>query len=371
MTSPQARPRLIVNALALRPGGDAARTFLESVLRELPGAWRGEVVALVRDGVQLDTPAELVAVAGVGSGLTRIRAERARLASLVHDLEPDVFLNPNESVPRGVAAPLVVVAQNLLFHCAGAGPLSSGPPIARIRSRLQFAYYRHQMPRAYRRATVVACVSEHARDLLARRAGLEVARTRVVRCGADRLTVGAREEASHVLIAVGVVAEYKRLDIAVRALAQLPSTYSLRLVGEEWPGAWEPLRRLAATLGLADRVERATVATDGELSRLYAQSRALLAPSACESFGVPVAEAMYAGLPVVAVDEPWSRELATGAALLVPPEPAAFASAVLALEDAGERRRRSDAGRVMASSLTWRRTAEGLAAAAREALAAP
>ena len=121
---------------------------------------------------------------------------------------------------------------------------------------------------------------------------------------------------------------------------------------------------------MADRVERASVATDAELERLYASARALLAPSACESFGVPVAEAMHAGLPVVAVDEPWSRELAAGAAELVPREPAAFAAAVLALEDGEERQRRSDAGRERASPLTWRRTAQGLADAALDAVAA-
>jgi glycosyltransferase involved in cell wall biosynthesis len=225
------------------------------------------------------------------------------------------------------------------------------------------------MPRAYRRAGIVVCVSEGARELLARRAGLEHARTRVVPCGADRLAVLAREDDRQLLIAVGAVAHYKRLDVAIRALAQLPAAYSLRLVGEEWPGAWEPLRRLAVTLGVADRVERASVATDVELASLYASARALLAPSACESFGVPVAEAMHAGLPVVAADEPWSRELAKDAAALVPCESGAFAAAVLALENAGERRRRSDAGRERALPLTWRRTAQGLAAAAREALA--
>ena len=165
MTPSPSRPRLVVNALALRPGADAARTFLESVLRELPEAWPGDVVALVRVGVELETAAELVSVGGVGSGVARIRAEHTRLASLIRDLAPDVFLNPNESLPRGVNCPIVVVAQNLLFHCANAGPLPSGPAIARLRSRLQFAYYRHQMPRAYRRAAVVVCVSEGAREL--------------------------------------------------------------------------------------------------------------------------------------------------------------------------------------------------------------
>src|SRR5881392_1195024 len=107
MTPVPDRPLLVVNALALRPGADAARTFLENVLRELPAAWDGEVAALVRDGI--DLPFEgvrLVGVPGIGSGAARVRAERTALPRLISGLAPDVFLNPNESVPHRVAAPL-------------------------------------------------------------------------------------------------------------------------------------------------------------------------------------------------------------------------------------------------------------------------
>ena len=301
--------------------------------------------------------------------MTRVRGELTWLPRLIRGLGPDVFLNPNESVPRGVAAPLVVVAQNLLFHCAGAGPLRVGPRVARLRSRLQFAYYRRQMPRAYRRARVVVCVSEHTRAVLAARAGLDPARARVVACGADRLPVRARGSGFRTLLAVGAIAEYKRLDVAVRALAALPDDYRLVLAGEEWPGAWASVHELARTLGVAQRLERAGAVADQALADLYAGAHALVSPSACESFGLPAAEAMHAGLPVVAADEPWSRELGRDAIVLGRPDPASFAAAVRTLEDDAEWRRRSAAGVAAASGYTWQATARGLAAAAREALA--
>lgn len=369
--TPPGRPLLVVNALALRPGGDAARTFLENVLRELPAAWEGDVAALVRGGVDLSLEGvRFVGVPGIASGAARVRAEWTSLPRLIRDLGPDVFLNPNESVPRSVAAPLVVVAQNLLFHCAGAGPLRAGPPVARLESRLQFSYYRRRMPHAYRRARVVACVSEHARAVLSARAGLDPRRTRIVACGADRLPIRARTVGSRMLLVVGAIAEYKRLDVAVRALSELSDDYRLVVAGEEWPGAWGPLQELAGRLGVADRVVRAGVVGDEALADLYAEAHALVTTSACESFGIPAAEAMRAGLPVVAADEPWARELGRDAIVLARPEAGAVAAAVRTLEDEAEWRRRSLAGAEVASGYTWRGTAAGLAAAAREALAA-
>lgn len=371
MHEPVNRPLLAVNALALRPGGDAARTFLENVLRELPAAWPGRVVALVRHGVSVEAKGLEVRRVAVSSGLGRIVAERIVLPRLIRAVAPDVFLNPNESIPHSVDAPLVVVAQNLLFHCDGAGPLAGGSAAARARSRVQFAYYRAQMPRAYRRAAVVACVSAHARDVLAAHARLEPARATIVPCGADRLPVLQRHGSNgrRTLLAVGAIADYKRLDVAVRALALLPADYELALVGESWPGAWPGLVQLAQSLSVEGRVRRVGVASDEDLAALYARAHALVAPSACESFGIPVAEAMHAGVPVIAADEQWARELTAGAALLAEPEAAAFAGALWALEDDETRIRLSSAGVERARAFTWARTARGLAQAAQAALA--
>jgi alpha-1,3-rhamnosyl/mannosyltransferase len=115
---------------------------------------------------------------------------------------------------------------------------------------------------------------------------------------------------------------------------------------------------------------RAGAVADEALADLYAEAHALVTPSACESFGIPAAEAMRAGLPVVAADEPWARELGRDAIVLARPEAGAVAAAVRTLEDEAEWRRRSLAGVEVASGYTWRGTAAGLAAAAREALAA-
>ncbi len=73
---------------------------------------------------------------------------------------------------------------------------------------------------------------------------------------------------------------------------------------------------------------------DHELAALYASSYALIAPSWHEGFGLPLVEAMTAGLPALASERASLPEVGGSAAIYFPPEsPAALADAMLALEN--------------------------------------
>jgi glycosyltransferase involved in cell wall biosynthesis len=99
---------------------------------------------------------------------------------------------------------------------------------------------------------------------------------------------------------VGRLVPGKRFDLLVRVLAQLPERARLLLVGAG--PEREPLQRLAAGLGVADRVvfagERADVP-----EMLYAMD-ALAAPSEGETFGLVLLEGLAAGLPVLWTNGP-------------------------------------------------------------------
>ena len=116
--------------------------------------------------------------------------------------------------------------------------------------------------------------------------------------------------------------------------------------------------------------------TDEEKVRLLGESEVVCAPSlAAESFGIVLAEAMAAGVPVVASDLPGYRAvLGDGeAGRLVPPnEPALLADALQdILGDAEERRRLAAAGLVVAERLSWSRVTDQILVAYEDALAAP
>jgi|GEM_PF-408325 len=111
------------------------------------------------------------------------------------------------------------------------------------------------------------------------------------------------------------------------------------------------LSPLRARIRLIDEVD------DGELIRLYEGALALVYPSLWEGFGLPVAEALSLGCPVVTSKGSAMSWLATGAAQLVDPESVteiAEAMAELAHDD-GLRESLSRAGRERAGQANWAR----------------
>lgn len=103
----------------------------------------------------------------------------------------------------------------------------------------------------------------------------------------------------HVLLSVGSLRREKGHSVLLSAFAQLAPMFpewNLWLVGE---GVERPkLEQQARQMGLDRRVEFHGVVSD--VAALYAAADIFVAPSYYESFGIAAAEAMAAGLPVVA-----------------------------------------------------------------------
>jgi glycosyltransferase involved in cell wall biosynthesis len=108
---------------------------------------------------------------------------------------------------------------------------------------------------------------------------------------------------------------------------------------------------MAAELG--EGVEVKGWVDRGELLELFRTARAVVYPSTFEGFGMPVAEAMAAGVPLACSDIEPLRTLAEGAAVLFDPESDG------AMIEAMERVIDGDAPKAsLAGSLTWRHAAE-------------
>jgi glycosyltransferase involved in cell wall biosynthesis len=165
------------------------------------------------------------------------------------------------------------------------------------------------------------------------------------------------------ILHVGARRPHKNQGVLVQALTMLQARHpgvGLVLIGQPDPRFPDKVGRLVTALGLSDLVHRLADVDDATLLDLYANAAVFAFPSLAEGFGMPVLEAMAAGLPVVASDAQAVREVAGHGALIVPArQPGAWSQAIgRVLADpplAGALRER---GRTVAAGYTWARSAE-------------
>ena len=162
----------------------------------------------------------------------------------------------------------------------------------------------------------------------------------------------------------------KGIRTLIRALARLPAAVSLTLVD----GHASEARRWAHELGCGERLHITGRVDSDELVRLYRSKALVVVPSRFEGFGLPAAEAMACGAPVVATHAGALPEVlgVGGGGVLVPPDdPEALAKAITALLEQPEMRHALGArarARIDAA-YAWPRVAERTAAEYRAILA--
>jgi len=204
------------------------------------------------------------------------------------------------------------------------------------------------VPQMIRAATRVIAVSEFTAREVETVLRIPRDRVRVVPNGVDPAFTpdGPRVDGDYVL-AVGTLEPRKNLRRTIEATRRLG--VELRVVGDRGWGGVE------AGVGWLGRVD------DDELARLYRGARCLVYPSLYEGFGIPVAEALACGTPVVTSRDSAMAEVAQGLGVLVDPED--VASIAAGIETA--------TGRTVDGfrSPTWDATAAGTLAVYREAAA--
>jgi glycosyltransferase involved in cell wall biosynthesis len=176
--------------------------------------------------------------------------------------------------------------------------------------------------------------------------------------------------AGRYILFVGTVEPRKNLPRLLDAVARLPQQdVTLAVVG---PPGWGPdLGPKAEALG--DRVNLIGFVPNGDLGPLYAGASVMCYPSLVEGYGLPVAEALGHGAPVVTSKGTATEELvADGAGIAVDPTDVdAIAGAVAEVLDDDELARRlRRAGLARAAQTTWHDTAERTIAAYDEVVGA-
>lgn len=100
------------------------------------------------------------------------------------------------------------------------------------------------------------------------------------------------------LLCVGTIETRKNQEAVVKALPLLPTDVHFVAVGRKTAYA-DRVCRIADELGIADRVHLLSDIDDTTLLSLYREAEAFCLPSTYEGFGLPVAEALAMGVPVI------------------------------------------------------------------------
>lgn len=193
--------------------------------------------------------------------------------------------------------------------------------------------FRHVERTLARMSARIVTITDALREFTIEQVGIPAAKVETIHYGLDGLPAAWGENPpddveGRIVLTTSRLVPQKGVDVAIRALAQLPSDHVLVVLGEGPERA--ALEQLAHTLGvrvfMPGRVP--DVAAWLRRASVYVQ------PSRWEGFGLGVLEAMHAGLPVVASRVSSLPELVvegeTG--LLVPPnDPEALAAAIAAV----------------------------------------
>jgi glycosyltransferase involved in cell wall biosynthesis len=180
---------------------------------------------------------------------------------------------------------------------------------------------RHLMYQCLRTVNAIACVSESTRGRLIRRFGARLNKKAVTIFNAiepipANSAVRPREIVGDepFLLCIAQHRQNKNIPLAVRIFERLLRNRVLRqdarllIVGIPGP-ATSQIHAQIRQSGLERSVVLLTGISDGELQWCYRNCKLLLAPSSIEGFGLPVAEALLAGCPVVCSDIPAFREI--------------------------------------------------------------
>jgi glycosyltransferase involved in cell wall biosynthesis len=319
----------------LRIGIDArellgATTGVGRYLGELVRRWVGRsdasrrrLILYAPDRLALPLPEGTVEYRVVGSG-TGTWWEQTWLRRTVRADRPDVFFAPAYTAPLGIGVPLAVTIHDISFI--------AHPEWFRPREGLRRRWLTR---RAADTASIIFTDSQFSRSEIEYHLRVPRSRIRVIAPGvsppradgaADRTdgpaaaTPGAARPGAPTVLYVGSLFNRRRLPDLIQAFARasagLPRA-RLVIVGDDrtWPP--QDLGAVAASHGVAARVDFRSYVSEPELAALYDSASVFAFLSEYEGFGLTPLEALAAGVPAVVLDTPVAREVYGDAAVYV------------------------------------------------------
>ena len=378
--------KIVINAASAKIGG--AVSYITNVVRCLPVPESGHQFLVLLPPQTADAQPELPgnvkilsAAAGNAGGWRRIWWEQVTLRRLLKTQRADILFSTASFAMAFCPAQQILLIPNALYF----SPLYRQMflPKHGLKARIAFRFRRWLSGRGARIADRVMAPTQAMLDGLRASVDLPMSKAFVnpygvpspeaptqarARVGAESEPAGRQSNAGRPfeVLYISLYAEHKNLATALKALPLLnsraPGKFTLTTtVDPSWNGAgWTSTARSDRQLALEPQIKPwvnfVGPFNQEQADQLYARADVFVFPSLVESFGLPMAEAMAHGLPVVAADTPVNREICGDAALYFSPlDPGDLARQVeRAASDAKLRQNLATAGRERArAGFSW------------------
>lgn len=355
-----AKPLCIgVNALYLIPGGvGGTEIYLRHLLTAIAASPRGHrFVVFLNAETGLDLVPEQRDFEAIQTGVmaqrrpVRILYEQTGLLRQARLAGIDVLFNPGFTSPALLRAPSVTLIHDLQHH--------RHPEYFKPTDLLAWRFLVWLSARRSRR---IVTVSEASREDIHSIYGvpLELIHTAEPGVEPELFSLDRRPE-DGLILCVSTLHPHKNIDRLLDAFVAFRKrrpNYHLVLAGMRGFHGDAVARRIGA-LQLDAHVTITGWLDRADILQLYQRAQFVVFPSTFEGFGMPVAEAMAAGVPLITSSIRPMKDTAGGAALLFPPTDTdalteameQFASSRALRDLCAER------GRERAQAYTWDRTA--------------
>jgi glycosyltransferase involved in cell wall biosynthesis len=365
--------RIGINALFLERPETGSGQYTRNLLQALAKAEPTNKYLLISPGpapsvseFQLPISNLQLPTSNLRKNLTKLWFEQVAFPLACRRLGVDLAHVPYFASPLFSAVPTVVTVHDLIPLIL---PAYRGSPLVRLYTRLVAA--------AARKAEAIITVSQASRQDIVRYLHISPERVHVTYEAAGEAFQPVKNEDQRTairqkyalperyLLYLGGFDQRKNLSALLRAFALLVNRQQRpRLViAGQVPARESPMfpdpRRLVRELGVEERVIFTGWVPEEDKPPLYSGATAFVFPSLYEGFGLPAAEALACGTPVIASNRSSLPEVVGEGGILVEPtdaEALAEAMKVLLVDDALRAELRQSA-LVQAAKFSWKQTA--------------
>ncbi len=241
---------------------------------------------------------------------------------LLKKIKPDIYFSPEPFVPLKSKLPKVVVFHDIAYEHFPQGV-----------GKITLAYYKKFFPLFAQNADKILAVSEFTKQDLIKKYNINPQKIRTVYNGVSEIFKEERRRNKEIIqkkysdskpyfLYVGSIHPRKNLERLLKAFdlfkQETKAEHKLLLTGAIGWKIQETMKTYQ-TMKFKDDVLFTGHVSDEELADIYAGAEALCYVSIFEGFGLPVAEAMKSGTPVITSNTSSMKEIGENAALLVNP----------------------------------------------------